>query len=296
MSNRRSRQHRVTSTLLASTLAVTTLFTWSTTAVAIPSTAAATGAPASSAPPLGNAAGEPAPEVQEAVDLAIDLSFPLFENGLKPSPQSLVNRGDRVRSDRNDASDEYRAARLAAINAGRQAGNELLPQNRRMRYAHCSQYISTVVLNTVDPEFAGNLTVRQNEYLNDPESGWMNGWVKIGASEDYDPETYRPGDIFLTRGVGHVFMWIGEHDGYDDVISDAAYFNRRDHELLRLPSLRRYSLDAETGEDSSGRAYDVWRYVGDPQTVMTVRLSSMLDAVETALTVGAPASDAGQNA
>lgn len=282
MLNRRSRQHRVTSTLLSSTLVAITLVTGSTTAVAIPSTAPAAEAPASSAPALGKAAGEPAPEVQEAVDLAIDLSFPLFENGRKAAPQSFVNRGDRVRSDRNEASDEYRAARLAAINAGRQAGNELLPQNRRMRYAHCSQYVSTVVLTTLDAEFAGNLTVRQDEYLNDPTQGWMNGWVKVGNSQDYDPSLYRPGDIFLTRGPGHVFFWIGEHGGFDDVISDASFFAEKDSEKLRLPSLRRYFMKPESGVDSEGRSYDVWRYVGDQQSAMTDQLSELMDTVDAA--------------
>lgn len=231
---------------------------------------------------VGVVASDPAPEVDEAVNQAIALSFPLHESGRKADPRAFVNRNDTVRSDRDEASGDYRQARLDAIAAGTQAGNEYLPEDKRTRYAHCSQYIGTVMLNSIDTGFPANLTKSQNEYMNDPSRGWINGWVKVGATEDYDPELYRPGDIFLTRGAGHVFMWIGEHDGQEDIVSDAS-LRLRESKNLRLPSLRKSPIDERTGADQRDRPYDIWRYVGDPQADLANRFSALADAIDSAL-------------
>lgn len=202
------------------------------------------------------------PDTQSAVDLAIRLATPLGPKG-KADPKSFVNRGDVVRDDRDLAGAYYRTERNNAIRVASAAGNPFLPEEDRRRYAHCSQYMSTVILNTIDPMYPGDLTAHQYPYMKNP----ANGWVQVGTSESYDPSTYKPGDVFLTRGPGHTFMWIGEHGGYSDVVAEAS-FAAEDSAQLKLPSLKRYSINTNTGIDGDGRAYDVWRFVGrdgDPE-------------------------------
>lgn len=197
------------------------------------------------------------PDIASSVELALDLAIPLYGNGKSISPEAFVNYGGVVRNDQELASGEYLLKRMEAIRTAEAAGNPYLPQERRLRYAHCSQFVATVIINTIDPMYPGDLTKNQYPYVMNPN----NGWQKVGTSETYTPKDYEPGDVFLTRGAGHTFMWIGQHGEYSDVVAEASYAPERS-EQLKLPSLKRYSVDAETGLDSAGRAYDVWRFVG----------------------------------
>lgn len=196
-------------------------------------------------------------DIGSAVTLALELAAPLYGDGKRPDPASFVNRDGVIRDDQELASSDYIAKRSEAIRSADEAGNPYLPETKRLRYANCSQFLGTVIINTIDPMYPGSLTKDQYPYVQNPN----NGWEKVGTSEDYAPDDYQPGDVFLTRGAGHTFMWIGEHDGFDDVIVEAAYAPE-DSPQLRLPSLRRYVVDKDTGVDGAGRAYDVWRFVG----------------------------------
>lgn len=198
----------------------------------------------------------PDPSVQDAVDLAMKLSLPLSREA-KSNPLAYVNRGDVIRNDKTEASPEYKAARQTAIEAAEEAGNPFPPGVQRFQYANCSMFTATLILNTFDKMFPGNLTRTQIAYMKDP----ANGWVRVGSSDNYNPDDYAPGDIFLSRNPGHTFMWIGDYKGYSDVVTEAA-LAAKESPYLRLPSLKRYTVDTETGQDSMGRTYDVWRYVG----------------------------------
>lgn len=199
----------------------------------------------------------PEPDVQSAVDLAIQLSTPLHGNGVRPDPRSFVNRDGVTRDDQAIASDDYLEAREDAIAAASAELNPYLPEQRTLVYAHCSQFLSTVILNTIDPMYPGDLTQHQYTYMRNPN----NGWMQVGTSENYAPDEYHPGDIFLTRGAGHTFMWVGPYGGHPDVVAEAS-FAPPGAEQQRLPSLKRYSIDRNSGLDAQGRGYDVWRFVG----------------------------------
>lgn len=114
-----------------------------------------------------------------------------------------------------------------------------------------------MILSSFDPMFPGNLTETQNAYMQDPSSGW----TRVGTSETYNPDDYQPGDIFLTRGAGHTFMWIGNYHGKNDIIAQASWAPKKSKHLL-LPALMRYAVNEDTGLDGLGRAYDVWRFTG----------------------------------
>lgn len=194
------------------------------------------------------------PDYSSPAALASSMSWPLYDGGTASNPYSFTGiRGDD--SDTDAVLPAYTSARQEAAEKQIWAGIELGELPMDSEYGHCSNFVATVIINTLTPNFP-TFTGAMNRWMRDPS----NGWVVIGGSENYDPTMYQPGDVFLTRGSGHTFMWIGEHGRHEDVIAEAAFAS---DERTRTASLRRYPLDLSTGEDGLGRVYDVWRYIGD---------------------------------
>lgn len=57
------------------------------------------------------------PAVAEAVDLALDVAYPLYKNGTKPDPKAFVNHGGSIRNDMEIANPKYLKLRKDAIKA-----------------------------------------------------------------------------------------------------------------------------------------------------------------------------------
>lgn len=190
-------------------------------------------------------------------ELAISMCYDLYNNGNSHNPLSETN----IRNDMDAIVPGYRSARTRALEISRK--NRLptsTPEDHPLSYAHCSRFSGTLILNTIDPFFAADLTMWQNDFMN----AYMNGWVQVGNGEYYDPSWCKPGDVWITRDPGHVFVWIGDHGGYNDVIAEAA-FNGMETDRSRVGSMRRFYLNPTTGRDGSGRPYSAWRFVGRPE-------------------------------
>lgn len=188
------------------------------------------------------------------IPLVEGMCYPIVaDNPTGFPPESETN----VKNDIEVARPAYRAARSRAI--------EIMTENRLpvptpgdipLGYSHCSRFSGTVILNLIDRTMAAEMTASQNAYFED----WRNGWVQVGSSEHYDPSWCRPGDVWVTREPGHVWVWIGDYGGYNDVIAEAQ-FNGLLTQQSRVGLLRRWNMPA-SGIAANGRSYSAWRFIG----------------------------------
>ena len=210
-----------------------------------------------SAPPQGpqGIVSKDAADFTGLIPLIESMCWPLYGDGTASHPNALVHPDDDVGA----ATPGYRAARARAIEVMVANRNGAPPPGDIPHgYSHCSRFAGTVVTNVIDPRFAADYTEWQNAFVGE----YSNGWVQVGSSEHYDSSWCRPGDVWVTKDPGHVFIWVGEYGGYSDVIAEAAY-NGLDmkYGLSRVGCLRRYYLTA-SGRDTVGRRYAVWRFIG----------------------------------
>ncbi len=206
------------------------------------------------------------PNYSSVKNLALSLSYPLFEAGQKPHPASYTGGGP---VDRDLAAPAFYAAKERARSEASKAGNSSLPYSKSA-FANCSAFTATVIVNTVDASFPGNLVSNQVAYVENPS----NGWKKIATSETYNPKDLKPGDLFLHKyspdnpstSTGHTWMWIGDYGGVKDVVAEASY-GKPGSSSARLPALRidPIQTSGKPGKDRIGRVYDVWRFQGKPK-------------------------------
>lgn len=197
---------------------------------------------------------------ESAAQMAIALSFPLHGAGKTADPRSRIAGGP---GDKELASALYKTSKVSAWEKSVQYGSTF-PAWPGESYANCSAFTATAVIHTLDPTFPGNFTNKQREYVEDRS----NGWVKVADSESgYNREKLEPGDIFLSKpktGVmGHTWMWIGDHEGKRNVISQASFGSIG--KTAQLPALQLDPIlvaNKADGTDRLGRAYDAWRYSG----------------------------------
>lgn len=162
-----------------------------------------------------------------------------------------------------------------------------LPALKRMHYANCSGFTSSVIIRMVDPHYPGALVDNQVPYLNSAQSQGI--WQLVGytrndqdnTTKEYNPSLYQPGDVFITHRPyhTHTFIWVGEHKGFTDVIAEAAFASVNSTGLT-LPRLHRIQKSIrDTGVDSSKRPYQIWRFMGG---VYTPNQDALVTRVNTA--------------
>lgn len=141
--------------------------------------------------------------------------------------------------------------------------NPSYPNGNHRHYADCGKFVATAVLASgFDTDYPASDTQIQWQYLQSSPK-----WTKVGDHRDYTTLTLETGDVFITRGKGHTFLWIGNYGGYTDVIAEASFYSKDNDPRLRNPTLRRYHL--ATGEDDSvgfGRDFEIYRCT-DPRAV-----------------------------
>lgn len=198
------------------------------------------------------------PKNSLAAELAVAMSYPLYQDGSKADPASRIPGGA---ADKRFASDLYKDLKRSAWQISVKSGNSF-PAWPGEAYANCAAFTATAIIHVIDPNFPGNFTNKQREYLRDSE----NGWILVGESEDgYDGKRLQPGDIFLSKhkeGVmGHTWMWIGSHKGQQNVVAQASYAGV--NYTAQLPALQIDPIliaNKDDGTDKLGRAYEIWRY------------------------------------
>lgn len=133
------------------------------------------------------------PDYSGPAELALSISWPLHEDGKKANPMSYTGiRGEDGGTSAVLPSCAEARQRAASRQEwpGKKSG--ILPEDRV--FGSCSNFVSTVVINTVTPAFP-KFTGEMYDWVTNPD----NGWQLVGTSKTYDPSSYRPGDVFLTE-------------------------------------------------------------------------------------------------
>lgn len=194
-----------------------------------------------------------AADYTNVISLATTLAYPTYQDGEEIHPAAYTGGGQ---VDQTLASDSYTAAKVRANQKATQANNPISPATKR-NFADCGAFVATVIINTIDPDFPGLLVRKQQAYLEDPG----NGWDKVASKSNFDPDTLKPGDLFVAvqdEVADHTWIWLGEHDGKKNLIAQASY-GPEGSRLAHLPALKTIPIDPGQ-PDSLNRYYDVWRY------------------------------------
>lgn len=202
--------------------------------------------------------GEKSPLAQNAdytsaKSLAVSLSYPIYGDGSKSHPASFTGGG---RIDAELASNVYKDVKTRARAVAKDFNNRYPPSDIA-NYADCGAFVASIIINLIDPDFPGLLVDRQREYVEQPQ----NGWGKVADGENYEESELQTGDLFISKNSAepdHVWMWLGEVNGHQNVIADAS-FGREGSPSAYLPSLRINPLQSAP-QDSRGRSYEIWRY------------------------------------
>lgn len=187
-------------------------------------------------------------------NLAISLSYPLFDGGFQTHPAAFTGGGE---NDRVYVAAPYQEAKIRARAKAIANGNPYPPSDTR-NFADCGAFVSTLVINFLDPDFPGLLVQRQRAYVENP----LNGWKKISRNGQFNRKKLQPGDIFIsTPGPysGHMYMWLGTIDDQKNIIAQASYAPEGSSSA-HLPALRVNPINSGQ-KDPQGRSYEVWRYV-----------------------------------
>lgn len=203
---------------------------------------------------------EAQPDYSSQLDLMRSLSYQISSKGTAHAKSWVYG----MRRDAEKLYDSYRDARIASRKAHMDA-QSTRNAPRLSGWADCGGYVATVVKNTVDPYFPWLLTNVQKSYLENT----ANGWEKVGDTRDYRPQDYKPGDVMVTNG--HIMFWVGDWDGFSEVVNDAS-FSRNEEKLTgRMPGFRQAGFTQGNSllnpgtpavVDSRGRDYDVYRFKG----------------------------------
>lgn len=120
------------------------------------------------------------------------------------------------------AMPDYVTAADAAQAAGRHVGNGASPY-----YADCAGFVTTLVNNTFDPSFnayatGGGATPALSSWLADSS----HGWSLVGNGNSLNISQLQPGDVAITKGGGHTWIYIGDVPGFSSKFAEAANTSR----------------------------------------------------------------------
>lgn len=118
----------------------------------------------------------------------------------------------------------------------------------------CGVFVLILMRNSGwDKNYPDARTAGQYEYLSNPENGWIDITTSIRSNDDA-----LPGDVIITRGKGHVVVYVGNVPGFGSVMASASY-GRRAPMADRSNDIMEYVV-AEWGHDH--REYAVFRKAG----------------------------------
>lgn len=164
----------------------------------------------------------------DLVQLAVSMSYP-------SSPESKVGPGDP--DGVNKAKPEYIAAK-------KEAQEKTSADPMPTLYASCDRFVATVIRLTRDPDLPWGDTSAQAAYL-----------AKSPKWQQYSQRSQaQAGDIWVTRGKGHIILYLGDVNG-QDTIAHASYHDR-------VAALGKGSYLSESMNDTGGRAYYGYHYIG----------------------------------
>ena len=110
---------------------------------------------------------------------------------------------------------EYTKAYKAATAAG-------WVSNKDCKGDDCGVFVLITMRNSGwEPKYPNKRTGGQYEWLSNPKHGWEDVTKKIKSNADA-----KPGDVIITRGQGHVLLYMGKVDGFSSKMASASYCGR----------------------------------------------------------------------
>ena len=119
------------------------------------------------------------------------------------------------------AKPDYVTAADKALSEGRYVGNSKAPW-----YADCGGFVSTLIVDsghdtTYNKKESGGNGPTETQYA------WLEShWQLLGRAEEIDVATLQPGDVWITRGRGHTFVYIGDVPGINSKAASASNMDR----------------------------------------------------------------------
>lgn len=173
-----------------------------------------------------------------AAALAISIAYPADQYNL-----SKVTGGDVMGM--NNAPPAYKAAKAKAEKVPGSSDDTYGSPGEL--YASCDRFVATVTKLTMDPQIPWGATQTQYAYLTQHTEKWKMYSKKSEA---------QPGDIWVTKGNGHIIMYVGKVKGVDSI----AHASFQD----RVGAISNASYLNENLVDTGGRAYAGFHFIGTP--------------------------------
>ena len=115
----------------------------------------------------------------------------------------------------------YRNQISAYTSAYNSAANSFV-SNHDCKGDDCGVFVLITMRNSGwEPNYPNQRTGGQYEWLNNPANGWEDVTNKIKSNADA-----KPGDVIITRGTGHVLMYVGDIEGFGSKMASASYCSR----------------------------------------------------------------------
>lgn len=121
----------------------------------------------------------------------------------------------------SNAKPGYVQAADKAVAEGRYVGN-----GGNSWYADCGGFVTTLIVDsghdtTYNKAESGGGGPTETQYA------WLEShWQLLGRAEDIDAATLQPGDVWITRGRGHTFVYIGDVPGINSKAASASNMER----------------------------------------------------------------------
>ncbi len=114
------------------------------------------------------------------------------------------------------------ADQMPAYTAAYNAAKNSFVSNHDCGGNDCGVFVILTMRNSGwDPNYPDERTDGQYPWLSNPKNGWEDVTSKIKSNADA-----RPGDVIITRGQGHVVMFVGKINGFGSQIASASYCGR----------------------------------------------------------------------
>ena len=125
------------------------------------------------------------------------------------------------RGSNHNSSNPYANQKEAYTSAYKAAASSFV-SNHDCRGNDCGVFVLITMRNSGwEPNYPDQRTGGQYAWLSDPSHGWEDVTSKIKSNADA-----KPGDVIITRGQGHVLLYMGKIDGFSSKMASASYCGR----------------------------------------------------------------------
>lgn len=148
-------------------------------------------------------------------------------------------KGGGYRHQKSAYHSAYKAATKAGWVSNRDCGGD-----------DCGVFVLITMRNSGwEPNYPNERTGGQYKWLSNPKHGWEDVTNKIKSNKDA-----KPGDVIITRGQGHVLLFMGKVDGFDSQMASASYCGRSP-----MSDSKKNIYKYRTITHSKGKKYAIFR-------------------------------------